>query len=56
MPAIYFFLSDYDYLRDSAQLRGVEEGEGLNEVVQDMRVDRVKGSGSSGSITNGKRD
>ncbi|KAL5528082.1 hypothetical protein ACEPAF_7218 [Sanghuangporus sanghuang] len=56
VPAVYFYLSDYDYRLDSRQLRNVEEGEALNEIVQDVRTDKIKSSGSSGNVSNAKRE
>ncbi|OCB89743.1 hypothetical protein A7U60_g3091 [Sanghuangporus baumii] len=56
VPAVYFYLSDYDYRLDSRQLRNVEEGEALNEIVQDVGTDKIKSSGSSGNVSNAKRE
>ena len=56
VPAVYFYLSDYDYRLDSKQLRSVEEGEAMNETVQEISTGRLKITGSSGSVSNAKRE
>ena len=45
VPAVYFFLGDYDYQLDSRNLQGIEEGlNGTGVSVSEVKEDQEKDS------------
>lgn len=53
LPSIYFYLWDFDYVQDVVSVRGVEEGEGLNELTS-IRGNGVERNGSGNGSLNMK--
>ena len=52
LPAVYFYLWEFDYVRDVASVRGVEEGEGLNELPKaNVTMTEVARNGGSGNTS-----